>query len=193
MSLADFFWIVGRAGYGASVEGLVRLIHHYLFWRTTYISQWPYSYDTCDVGTLPNQTYPGENRPLAATIEGDPEVGGVLVSQNGLLNPILLSDTLSSHTLQGNVYVSFFYQLLFIRVFWRCVAACTCPGESHPGPIRKDGTYVGRAAPEIDALEATVTDGVGHVRDSGSIFVHKSDLGHAQVSLSAQWAPYNAS
>ncbi|PPQ86654.1 LOW QUALITY PROTEIN: hypothetical protein CVT25_006838 [Psilocybe cyanescens] len=142
---------LGRAGYGASVEGL-----------------WPYSYDTCDVGTLPNQTYPGENRPLAATIEGDPEVGGVLVSQNGLLNPILLSDTLSSHTLQGNVYGVL------------TLPACTCPGESHPGPIRKDGTYVGRAAPEIDALEATVTDGVGHVRDSGSIFVHKSDLGHAQ-------------
>ncbi len=30
--------------------------------------------------------------------------------------------------------------------------------------MRKDGTYVGRAAPEIDILEATVTDGVGYVR-----------------------------
>lgn len=31
---------LGRAGYGASTEGL-----------------WPYSYDSCDVGTMPNQTY----------------------------------------------------------------------------------------------------------------------------------------
>lgn len=31
---------LGRAGYGASVDGM-----------------WPYSYDTCDVGTLPNQTF----------------------------------------------------------------------------------------------------------------------------------------
>lgn len=42
-------------------------------------SQWPYSYDSCDVGTLPNQTYPGQNKPLAATENGDPGYGGVLV------------------------------------------------------------------------------------------------------------------
>ncbi|TFK27265.1 beta-glucan synthesis-associated [Coprinopsis marcescibilis] len=56
------------------------------------------------------------------------------------------------------------------------LSACTCPGagKSHPGPIRSDGTYVGRAAPEIDAFEALVEDGVG------------------MVSLSAQWGPYNA-
>ena len=41
--------------------------------------QWPYSYDSCDVGTLPNQTYPGQNLPLAATENGDPLYGGVLV------------------------------------------------------------------------------------------------------------------
>lgn len=29
--------------------------------------------------------------------------------------------------------------------------------------MRKDGSYVGRAAPEIDIIEATVTEGVGHV------------------------------
>jgi beta-glucanase (GH16 family) len=42
---------LGRAGYGASLEGL-----------------WPYSYDSCDVGTLPNQTLNGQ--PLAATNSG---------------------------------------------------------------------------------------------------------------------------
>jgi len=114
---------LGRAGFGATTDGL-----------------WPYSYDTCDVGTLPNQTYPGTATPLLAVTEGDGEVGGILSYLPG-----------------------------------QRLSACTCPGESHPGPIRRDGVYVGRSAPEIDVLEATVTpDGIG------------------QVSLSAQWAPFNA-
>jgi hypothetical protein len=29
--------------------------------------------------------------------------------------------------------------------------------------MRKDGTYVGRSAPEIDVLEATIVDGVSLV------------------------------
>ena len=33
---------LGRAGYGGTLDGL-----------------WPYSYDTCDVGTLANQTLNG--------------------------------------------------------------------------------------------------------------------------------------
>ncbi|KAJ7753458.1 glycoside hydrolase family 16 protein [Mycena metata] len=44
---------LGRAGYGASVDGL-----------------WPYSYDTCDVGTLSNQTLPGNSGPQAALTSG---------------------------------------------------------------------------------------------------------------------------
>ncbi|KAJ7703191.1 beta-glucan synthesis-associated protein-domain-containing protein [Mycena rosella] len=43
---------LGRAGYGASLEGT-----------------WPYSYDSCDVGTAPNQTHNGA--PEAATVNGD--------------------------------------------------------------------------------------------------------------------------
>ncbi|KAI0271415.1 beta-glucan synthesis-associated [Gloeopeniophorella convolvens] len=50
---------LGRAGYGASLEGM-----------------WPYSYDSCDVGTVANQTKDG--LPLAATENGDPNNGGVL-------------------------------------------------------------------------------------------------------------------
>ncbi|CAA7263155.1 unnamed protein product [Cyclocybe aegerita] len=50
---------LGRAGYGASLEGL-----------------WPYSYDSCDVGTVANQTVNGQ--PVAATINGDASKGGVL-------------------------------------------------------------------------------------------------------------------
>lgn len=113
---------LGRAGFGASLEGM-----------------WPYSYDSCDVGTLPNQTYPGTQTPLLAVTKGDP-------GNNNELS-YLPGQRLSS---------------------------CTCPGESHPGPVRSDGSYVGRSAPEIDIFEATVTDGVG------------------QVSLSAQFAPFNA-
>ena len=39
--------------------------------------------------------------------------------------------------------------------------------------MRANGSYVGRAAPEIDVFEATIDGAVG------------------KVSLSAQWAPYN--
>lgn len=42
---------LGRAGYGATLDGL-----------------WPYTYDTCDVGTAPNQTHNG--LPEAATVDG---------------------------------------------------------------------------------------------------------------------------
>ncbi|KAG1853190.1 glycoside hydrolase family 16 protein [Suillus subalutaceus] len=113
---------LGRAGFGASLEGL-----------------WPYSYDSCDVGTLPNQTYPGTSKPLAAVQNGDPDHGGVLSFLPG-----------------------------------QRLSACTCPGESHPGPVRTNGDYVGRSAPEIDIFEATVDGGIG------------------KVSQSAQWAPFNA-
>jgi hypothetical protein len=41
--------------------------------------------------------------------------------------------------------------------------------------MRSDGSYVGRAAPEIDLFEALV------------------DADGGKVSLSAQWAPYNVS
>jgi hypothetical protein len=46
---------------------------------TGHFTQWPYSYEACDVGTLPNQTYPGTQTPIAAVEDGDPYNGGVLV------------------------------------------------------------------------------------------------------------------
>lgn len=117
---------LGRAGYGATLEGL-----------------WPFSYDTCDVGTLPNQTYNG--LPLAATNSGPqgPPYNGALSFQPG-----------------------------------QRLSRCTCSGESHPGPIHKDGSFVGRAAPEIDIFEAQM-----HTAPDGT-------YGGA-VSQSAQWAPFN--
>ncbi|OSX67481.1 glycoside hydrolase family 16 protein [Postia placenta MAD-698-R-SB12] len=110
---------LGRAGYGASLEGM-----------------WPYTYDACDVGTAPNQTKNG--LPHTATVDGDPSNGDVLSYLPG-----------------------------------QRLSRCTCPGSSHPGPMHSDGTYVGRAAPEIDIFEALISDGRG------------------QVSQSAQWAPFN--
>ncbi|KAI6108451.1 glycoside hydrolase family 16 protein [Pisolithus croceorrhizus] len=52
------------------------------------------------------------------------------------------------------------------------LSRCTCPGQSHPGPVHSDGTYVGRSAPEIDIFEAQI---------SGEPLT-------GQVSQSAQWA-----
>ncbi|CCM00674.1 uncharacterized protein FIBRA_02713 [Fibroporia radiculosa] len=113
---------LGRAGYGASLQGL-----------------WPYSYDSCDVGTVANQTVDGQ--PAAATEGGDPSADGVLSYLPG-----------------------------------QRLSRCTCPGQSHPGPKHSDGTFVGRAAPEIDMFEAQITG--------------TPPMG--QVSQSAQWAPFNA-
>ncbi|KAF9260352.1 beta-glucan synthesis-associated [Marasmius fiardii PR-910] len=50
---------LGRAGFGATNDGM-----------------WPYSYDACDVGTLPNQTLNG--LPHLATVDGDAKFGGAL-------------------------------------------------------------------------------------------------------------------
>ena len=105
---------LGRAGYGASLDGM-----------------WPYTYEACDLGTLPNQTFNGG--PPAALTSGDPNFGNEL--------SYLIGQKLSS---------------------------CTCPGEAHPGPILSDGSYLGRAAPEIDMFEAQVSPDTreGHVSQS---------------------------
>ncbi|KAK7441814.1 hypothetical protein VKT23_016476 [Stygiomarasmius scandens] len=108
---------LGRAGYGASLDGT-----------------WPYTYDSCDVGTVANQSINGQPE-IAATSGLD---GGPLSFQPG-----------------------------------QRLSRCTCAGESHPGPVHEDGSYVGRAAPEIDVFEAQIQNGVGYVSQSG------------------QWAPYN--
>ena len=94
---------------------------------------WPYSYDSCDVGTLPNQTMP-DGTPVANTIGNDEKYDGALSFLPG-----------------------------------QRLSACTCPDSVHPGPVRSDGSYVGRSAPEIDVLEAQVdsTTRIGHVSQSG--------------------------
>lgn len=52
---------LGRPGYGGTNEGV-----------------WPYSYEACDVGTLPNQTWPNGTDPVAAKTSGDKDYGGEL-------------------------------------------------------------------------------------------------------------------
>ncbi|KAI5478650.1 glycoside hydrolase family 16 protein [Pseudohyphozyma bogoriensis] len=52
---------LGRAGYGGTNDGM-----------------WPYSYDSCDVGTLPNQTFPNGTTPAAAKTSGSKDYGGEL-------------------------------------------------------------------------------------------------------------------
>jgi len=109
---------LGRAGYGATLDGMVSLP----FTDRVFAypaAQWPYSYDSCDIGTLKNQTLNG--LPLAATVNGDDTRGGVLSYLPG-----------------------------------QRLSRCTCSGEDHPGPKHADGTFVGRAAPEIDIFEAEV-------------------------------------
>ncbi|KAJ7024068.1 glycoside hydrolase family 16 protein [Mycena alexandri] len=118
---------LGRAGYGASVDGM-----------------WPYSYDTCDVGTLPNQTLPDNSGPQAAFNTGGNNKDAELSFLPG-----------------------------------QRLSACTCAGETHPGPKKSDGSFVGRSAPEIDVFEATIGGGPG-----GGLI--------GQVSQSAQWAPFDA-
>ncbi|KAJ7152187.1 glycoside hydrolase family 16 protein [Mycena crocata] len=121
---------LGRAGYGASLDGT---------WPSPELILHSFTYDTCDVGTAPNQTRDG--RPEIALTSGhlDEPFNGELSYQPG-----------------------------------QRLSRCTCPGESHPGPIHMDGSYVGRAAPEIDIFEAQVANDLGAVSQSG------------------QWAPFNA-
>ncbi|KAL7410477.1 beta-glucan synthesis-associated protein-domain-containing protein [Mrakia frigida] len=59
------------------------------------------------------------------------------------------------------------------------LSACTCPDidpKNHPGPQNSDGSWVGRAAPEIDIFEAQAD----------------WDTLKGELSQSAQWAPFDA-
>jgi beta-glucanase (GH16 family) len=52
---------LGRPGYGATNEGT-----------------WPYSYDSCDAGTMPNQTWANMTGPTAALTTGTEGNNGIL-------------------------------------------------------------------------------------------------------------------
>jgi hypothetical protein len=92
---------------------------------------------------------------------GDPQYNGVLVRDYSRV--YLIAKPANSH-------LCFVMQSMLPG---QRLSACTCPGESHPGPQRQDGSFVGRSSPEIDLFEALISGKRG------------------QVSQSAQWAPFN--
>lgn len=106
---------LGRANYGATTEGT-----------------WPYSYNTCDRGTLINQTDADGLGPQAAITSG----------AQTTFNRKYKTTDISWQPGQR-------------------LSACTCPGEDHPGPKDADGNFVGRSAPEIDMFEAQVDGNLG--------------------------------
>jgi hypothetical protein len=159
---------LGRAGYGGTVEGL-----------------WPYSYNECDVGTLPNQTLNGE---FPCVLPATTWPGSSHRSSGAGLPDIA--------TTSGPEWAN--YTLSYLP--GQRLSRCTCPDdETHPGPKNPDGSWVGRAAPEIDMFEAQVSGRSQDVRRHNrarderlTAFsqVHPvTRVGH--VSLSAQWAPFD--
>lgn len=97
---------------------------------------WPYTYDSCDVGTLKNQTLDGKLRHRSCDkltlVVGWPEV------------------TLT----EGDPL----YDMELSYLPGQRLSACTCDNDdSHPGPRRDNGSFVGRGAPEIDMFEALVS------------------------------------
>jgi hypothetical protein len=85
-----------------------------------------------------------------------------------------INDTfvMTSRFFQGNVCVcSSVLTVSSYSLTAHHAAACTCPGESHPGPVRSDGSYVGRSAPEIDVFEALIDPDGGKVCTSLRIMI----------------------
>ena len=77
----------------------------------------------------------------------------------------LINDSLSLQVISSwatVVYVRRLWQFL-VTLIVCLAAACTCPGESHPGPVMNDGSYVGRSVPEIDVFEALIGPDGGQV------------------------------
>jgi len=68
------------------------------------------------------------------------------------------------------------------------LSRCTCDGESHPGPKHSDGTFVGRAAPEIDIFEAQVRLPVRSPIYLSRYLQNTGQPVTGRVSQSAQWA-----
>lgn len=106
---------LGRANYGATTDGM-----------------WPYAYDTCDRGTLQNQTDVDGLGPESVFVSGG-ETG--------------FNDKYNTTSLSWSP--------------GQKLSSCTCDGEDHPGPKKAGGDYVGRSAPEIDLFEAQVDEKTG--------------------------------
>jgi hypothetical protein len=68
------------------------------------------------------------------------------------------------------------------------LSRCTCNGESHPGPKHSDGTFVGRAAPEIDIFEAQVRPPAQSPINLSRCPQNTGEPIRGRVSQSGQWA-----
>lgn len=143
-------WTLGnlaRAGYGGTTDGM-----------------WPYTYDSCDLGTLANQTLNGEYIFFSIIHHALPFITIHYPSYTPG-RPLSAPGAGDANNLDHLSYLP-----------GQRLSKCTCPNDpTHPGPKMADGTWKGRGAPEIDVFEAVV--------DSNTMI--------GEVSQSAQWAPFN--
>ena len=138
-----------------------------------------YRYDTCDLGTFPNQTRPDGSGPAAALFSEQSrsryrnELSWLAGQRVSYVLPFFLFPP--SFLLHSFPPSSFTHVLLDLLTTYHPLypnRACTCPGEEHPGPTNSKG----RGAPEIDIFEAS--------RDKS-----RPPIG-GTVSQSAQFAPF---
>lgn len=78
------------------------------------------------------------------------------------------------------------------------LSACTCPSDDHPGPKMSDGSWKGRASPEIDVFEAQAGAGKngGPKRMQGQLLLESeanstSSLCHRAHSGSLLFLPFS--
>ena len=126
--------------------------------RSPVIVHRPYtvnSYDSCDVGTFPNQTMKDRSGPEAA-LHSDSSRSRYNYELSWLpgqrLSCVLFPSLARVHTFDSQIH-----------------SACTCSGEDHPGP----DVSKGRGVPEIDILEAErnkTADALGQVVSQSAQF-----------------------
>ncbi|KAI9621494.1 hypothetical protein KEM48_007729 [Puccinia striiformis f. sp. tritici PST-130] len=116
---------LARPGFGATTDGT-----------------WPFSYDSCDVGAMPNQNPPQD---------WCTRLHGFDISQSTFL---FVHDTWDNAG--ATLHIGTDPQEVG-DLSWQPgqkLSRCTCAAEDHPGPKMSDGTYKGRSSPEIDMVEA---------------------------------------
>lgn len=137
------YWLIpvpgnlGRAGYGATTDGM-----------------WPYTYDECDWGTLPNvRSSPPKRKMHVACAD---------------LTARFLQQTYEDQPTAAFSGNDKYHEGKLSFLSGQRLSRCTCPGDpNHPGPQRSDNSFYGRAAPELDIFEATISpDNIGQVSQS---------------------------
>lgn len=128
---------LGRAGYGASVDGLV------------CFPQPEFMVFFCLLSDLSGRT----STMNVMSVQWRIKLSTVFLKS--LSACLILRVRTSAYVMCSFTYASVGQRL----------SRCTCPGSSHPGPMHSDGTYVGRSAPEIGewlesmAIQKLILDG----------------------------------